>query len=57
MRRDPECVLLATADHPDTLLLRHLCAQRDINIEVLGVKILPYQAITLIKQRNTTADN
>ena len=57
LRRDPECVLLATADHPDTLLLRHLCAQRDINIEVLGVKILPYQAITLIKQRNTTADN
>ncbi len=53
LRRDPERVLLATADHPDTVLLRHLCAQRGINIVVLGAKILPYQAITLIKQRAT----
>ncbi|WP_228706494.1 MULTISPECIES: cysteine protease StiP domain-containing protein [unclassified Psychrobacter] len=53
LRRDPECILLATADHPDTVLLRHLCSDRDINITVLGAKILPYQAITLIKQRAT----
>lgn len=53
LRRDPERVLLATADHPDTILLRHLCAKRDIDITVLGAKILPYQAITLIKQRAT----
>ncbi|MDP4545573.1 cysteine protease StiP domain-containing protein [Psychrobacter faecalis] len=53
LRRDPECILLATADHPDTVLLRHLCSERDINITVLGAKILPYQAITLIKQRAT----
>ncbi|MDN3399353.1 tellurite-like stress resistance cysteine protease StiP [Psychrobacter sp. APC 3426] len=52
LRRDPERILLATAEHPDTVLLRHLCAQRDINISVLGDKILPYQAITLIKQRS-----
>ena len=51
LRRDPERILLATADHPDTVLLRHLCAQRGITIEVLGDKIYPYQAITLIKQR------
>ncbi|MBE0442910.1 MAG: cysteine protease StiP domain-containing protein [Psychrobacter sp.] len=51
LRRDPERILLATAKHPDTILLRHLCAQRDIAISVLGDKILPYQAITLIKQR------
>ena len=51
LRRDPEQVLLATADHPDTRLLRHLCAQRDIEISLLGDKILPYQAITIIKQR------
>ena len=51
LRRDPECILLASAEHPDTILLRHLCAQRDIPISVLGDKILPYQAITLIKQR------
>ena len=53
LRRDPERILLATADHPDTVLLRHLCSDRDINITVLGAKILPYQAITLIKQRST----
>ncbi|TXD98323.1 hypothetical protein ES754_05195 [Psychrobacter frigidicola] len=51
LRRDPECVLLATSDHPDTALLRHLCTDRDINVVVLGAKILPYQAVTLIKQR------
>lgn len=51
LRRDPERILLATAAHPDTVLLRHLCAQRGITIDVLGDKILPYQAITLIKQR------
>lgn len=51
LRRDPERILLATAAHPDTVLLRHLCEQRGITIDVLGDKILPYQAITLIKQR------
>ena len=53
LRRDPESILLATAEHPDTVLLRHLCTERNINIKVLGAKILPYQAITLIKQRST----
>lgn len=53
LRRDPERILLAAADHPDTVLLRHLCSERDINITVLGAKILPYQAITLIKERST----
>ena len=51
LRRDPEQVLLAASDHPDTILLRHLCHQRDIEIRVLGDKILPYQAITIIKAR------
>ncbi|MES1964232.1 cysteine protease StiP family protein [Psychrobacter sp. AH5] len=51
LRRDPERILLASAAHPDTELLRHLCADREIEINVLGAKILPYQAITLIKQR------
>ncbi|WP_367107167.1 cysteine protease StiP domain-containing protein [uncultured Psychrobacter sp.] len=53
LRRDPERILLASADHQDTVLLRHLCKERDIAISVLGAKILPYQAITLIKQRMT----
>ena len=52
LRRDPERILLATAEHPDTTLLRHLCKQRNIIVSVLGDKILPYQAITLIKQRS-----
>ncbi len=52
LRRDPERILLASANHPDTLLLRHLCDERNIPIHVLGDKILPYQAITLIKQRS-----
>ena len=55
LRRDPERILLATAEHPDTILLRHLCAQRNITISVLGDKILPYQAITLIKQRTESS--
>ncbi|WP_230661173.1 cysteine protease StiP domain-containing protein [Psychrobacter sp. I-STPA10] len=52
LRRDPERVLLASADHPDTILLRHLCSQRNIHIDIIGEQILPYQAITLIKKRN-----
>lgn len=51
LRRDPEHILLANAEHPDTILLRHLCAERHITISVLGDRILPYQAITLIKHR------
>lgn len=51
LRRDPDRILLASADHPDTTLLRHLCHDRDIEINILGAKILPYQAITLIKKR------
>lgn len=51
LRRDPERVLLAASHHPDTELLRHLCSARDIKIEVIGDIILPYQAVTLIKQR------
>lgn len=53
LRRDPERVLLASPDHSDTELLRHLCTKRDIPLEVLGDNILPYQAVTLIKQRAT----
>lgn len=53
LRRDPECVLLADTTHPDTTLLRHLCAERDIHMAILGAKILPYQAVTIIKQRSS----
>lgn len=53
LRRDPDCVLLAEAAHPDTTLLRHLCAERKIKTIILGAEILPYQAVTIIKQRTT----
>ncbi|CAM3958320.1 cysteine protease StiP domain-containing protein [Psychrobacter arenosus] len=52
LRRDPEQVLLATADHPDTVLLRHICTQKNIEVQVLGAEILPYQAVTIIKKRS-----
>lgn len=52
LRRDPERVLLASPAHPDTVLLRHICQERQIEIEIIGDVILPYQAITIIKQRN-----
>lgn len=51
LRRDPDQVLLATADHPDTVLLRHICSQKNIAVQVLGSDILPYQAVTIIKKR------
>ncbi len=53
LRRDPDRVLLAAAAHPDTALLRHLCDSCGITVDVVGDFILPYQAVTLIKQRAT----
>ena len=52
LRRDPEQVLLASADHPDTVLLRHICTHKNIDVQVLGAEILPYQAVTIIKKRS-----
>lgn len=52
LRRDPERVLLASADHPDTVLLRHICVEKQISVEVVGEHILPYQAVTIIKKRD-----
>ena len=53
LRRDPEQVLLASAEHPDTKLLRYLCRERNISVHIVGTDILPYQAITIIKARAT----
>lgn len=52
LRRDPDSVLLQTDTHPDTVLLRHLCEQKNIKIEVVGESIAPYQAVTLIKKKD-----
>lgn len=51
LRREPDCVLLQSSDNPDTALLRHLCVEKNVAIRVVGAKISPYQAITIIKQR------
>lgn len=52
LRRDPDSVLLQSESHPDTVLLRHLCDQKSIAIEVVGEAIKPYQAVTLIKKKD-----
>lgn len=52
LRRDPERVLLASAEHPDTTLLRHLCSQKHVDVQIVGEQILPYQAVTIIKKRD-----
>lgn len=52
LRRDPECVLVQSFDHPDTALLRHLCTQKNIPIRPMNATIRPYQAITIIKNRD-----
>lgn len=54
LRREPECVLLQRDDSPDTALLRHLCSQKNVAIRVVGDTIAPYQAITIIKQRQSS---
>lgn len=51
LRRDPKCVLVADFDD-DTALLRHLCEQK--NITVKQANILPYRAITIIKNKAKT---
>ncbi len=54
LRRDPDCVLLQTNNHADTALLRYLCKQKSIPIQIVGDEIAPYQAITIIKQRHSS---
>ena len=52
LRRDPECVLVNDSHCPtDTVLLRHLCEERHIQL-IDDPSIAPYTAVTLIKHRN-----
>lgn len=52
LRRDPECVLINDrADGQDTALLRHLCAEKNIQL-MEDTCIAPYQAVTIIKNRS-----
>ncbi|ELA09522.1 hypothetical protein MOMA_03930 [Moraxella macacae 0408225] len=55
LRRNPDRVLVQCYNQ-DTMLLRYLCEQKAVAIDVVGDKIAPYQAITLIKNTNNTAN-
>lgn len=56
LRRDPECVLInEIKDGQDTALLRHLCAEKNIQM-IKDTRITPYQAVTIIKDRSQIKD-
>ena len=50
LRRQPECVLLCEYNE-DTQLLQHLCQEKGVAINIQDIR--PYQAITLIKKRQS----
>lgn len=50
MRRVPELVLLRDADDADTKLLRHLSEQAGAPMLVVGDRLGPYRAVTLIQK-------
>lgn len=53
LRRDPACVLIhPDAPAEDVALIRLLCQQKNVPI-VTDAQIAPYQAVTLIAQRNS----
>lgn len=52
MRRMPQCILLQTADDPQTALLRHLAKSAGAPIQVVGASIAPYRAVTIIAQKS-----
>lgn len=55
LRRDPDCVLINDGHNPqDTVLLRHLCQQKNIAL-IDDPAITPYQAVTLIKKRHASS--
>jgi hypothetical protein len=46
----PELVLLRDADDADTKLLRHLSEQAGAPMQVVGDRLGPYRAVTLIQK-------
>jgi hypothetical protein len=50
LRRVPELVLLRDADDADTKLLRHLSEQAGAPMQVVGDRLGPYRAVTLIQK-------
>lgn len=55
LRRQPECVLLNDNENPQaTVLLRHLCAEKNVKIINNYQEITPYTAVTLIQKRDNS---
>ena len=50
LRRVPEVVLLREADDPNTALLRHLTSSTGTPVQVVGERLAPYHAVTLIQR-------
>jgi len=50
LRRVPEKVLVSDLDDPHIRLLRHLAKQKHIELAVMGERLAPYRAITIIKK-------
>lgn len=50
MRRVPEAVLVQSLQDPNLRLLSHLAKQRGIALNVVGDRIAPYRAVTIIKR-------
>ncbi|MNC46092.1 Cysteine protease StiP precursor [compost metagenome] len=50
LRRVPERILLKDESNPHVQLLLHFARERNIPVDILGTKLGPYHAATLIKK-------
>ncbi|WP_457969324.1 cysteine protease StiP domain-containing protein [Acinetobacter calcoaceticus] len=50
LRRVPEKILIRDPAHPHVQLLLHFAKERNIAVDILGAKLGPYHAVTLIKK-------
>ena len=50
LRRVPEKILIRDPANPHVQLLLHFAKQRNIAVDILGAKLGPYHAVTLIKK-------
>ena len=50
LRRVPEKILIKDANNPHVQLLLHFAREQNIPVDILGSKLGPYHAVTLIKR-------
>ncbi len=50
LRRVPEKILIRDSTNPHVQLLLHFAKERNIAVDILGAKLGPYHAVTLIKK-------